>query len=67
MISKKNLNRLTFAHVKMNSIRNKFGMPASQVKDNADVIMISKTKLDDTFVVNQFFLTVLANPSALIP
>ena len=51
----------------MNSIRNKFGMPASQVKDNADVIMISETKLDDTFVVNQFFLTVLANLSALIP
>ena len=35
---------------------------ASQVKDNADAVMISETKLDDTFPVDK----VLANPSELI-
>lgn len=29
-------------------------MLASQVKGNADVVMISETKLDDTFPVDQF-------------
>ena len=29
-------------------------MPASQVEGNADVVMISETKLDGTFPVDQF-------------
>ena len=29
-------------------------MPASQIEGNADVIMISETKLNDTFPVDQF-------------
>ena len=34
----------------------------SQVKGNADVIMISETKLDDTFPVDQFVLEGCSKP-----
>ena len=53
VIRKNNLNRFIFAHIDINSIRNKFNMLFLQVKGNADVIMISKRKLDDTFPVDQ--------------
>ena len=41
-IRKNNLNRLILTHTNINSIRNKFNMLASQVKGNADVVMISE-------------------------
>ena len=53
---KNNLNRLIFAHININSRGNKFDILASYVKRNADVIMISETKLDDTFLVDLFVL-----------
>ena len=60
VIRKNNLNRLIFVHININSIRNKFHMLASQVEGNADVVMISETKLDDTFPVDQFVLEVFS-------
>ena len=41
-------------------------MLASEVKDNANVIMISETKLDDIFRVHQFILEGFGNLSELI-
>ena len=67
MIRKNNLNRLVFAHNNINSISIKLDILASQVKGNADVIMISETKLDDAFFVDQFDLEgFIANFSELI-
>ena len=67
VIRKNNLSRLLFAHININSIRIKFDILASQVKGNADVIMISETKLDDTFPVDQFALKgFIVNSSELI-
>ena len=67
VIRKNNLNRLIFAQNNINSISIKPDILASQVKGNADVIMISKTKLDDTFLVEQFDLEgFIANSSELI-
>ena len=37
-------------------------MLASKVKGNADVVMISKTKLDDTFPVDHFVLEGFSKP-----
>ena len=37
-------------------------MLASQVKSNANVIMISETKLDDAFSVDQFVLECFSKP-----
>ena len=62
VIRKNKLNRLIFAHININSIRKKFDMLASQVKGNADVVMISKTKLHDTFPVDQFVLKGFSQP-----
>ena len=38
----------------MNSIRNKFDMLFSMVKDNIDILMVSETKLDSSFPQAQF-------------
>ena len=61
-IRKNNLNRLIFAYINSNSIRNKFDVLASQVKGNADVVIVSETKLDGTFPVDQFVLERFSNP-----
>ena len=69
VIRKNNLNRLIFARININFMRNKFDKLASQVKGNTDVVMISETKLDGTFPGSleiNLFLRVLANPSELI-
>ena len=42
----KNPNRLIFAHLNINSLRNKFDLLANIVKDKTDILMISETKLD---------------------
>ena len=48
-IRKDNLNKLIFAHLNINSIRNKFDSLADIIKDNIDILMISETKVDDSF------------------
>ena len=60
VIRKNNLNSLIFAHTNINSIRNKFEMLTSQVKGN--VVMISETKLDDAFSIDQFVLECFSKP-----
>ena len=44
-----NLNKLVFAHLNINSIRNKFEHLSEQVSGNIDVLMISETKIDEFF------------------
>ena len=46
-----NLNKLIFAHLNINSIRNKLEELISQVKGTVDVLMISETKIDDSFSI----------------
>ena len=41
-----NLNKLIFAHLNINSIRNKFELLSEQIKGNVDLPMISETKID---------------------
>ena len=45
------MNKLIFAHLNINSIRNKFEELISQVKGTADVLMISETNIDDSFPI----------------
>ena len=47
-----NINRFTFGHVNVNSLRTKF--VSEQVKDSVDILMVSETKLDDSFAEFQF-------------
>ena len=64
-IRKDNLNKLIFAHLNINSIRNKFDSLADIIKDNIDILMISETKEDDSFSDGQFFLDGFGTPSRL--
>ena len=62
---KDNLNKLIFALLNINSIRNKFELPSEQVKGYVDVLMISETKIDDSFPVGQFLIEGFCTPYRL--
>ena len=49
----------------LNSIRNKFELLKDQIKGNIDILMISKTKIDDTFPHSQFFIEGFSTPYRL--
>ena len=51
-----NLNKPNFAHLNINSIRNKFDSSDDIIKDNIELVMISETKVDNTLLDGQFFL-----------
>ena len=51
-----NTNRLVMGHLNINSLRNKFEALKCIVKDNLDILIISETKLDESFPKNQFSL-----------
>ena len=50
----KNLNRIVLAYLNFDSLRNKFDLPADQVKGKFDVLVISETKLDGSFPAVNF-------------
>ena len=50
------MNKVVVGHLNINSIRNKFDFLAHQVQGNIDILMISETKLDESFPLGQFLL-----------
>ena len=64
-IHKDDLNELIFAHLNINSNCNKFESLADIIKDNIDILMISETKLDDSFSDGLFFLDDFGTPFGL--
>ena len=58
-------DRPIFAPININSIRNKFQFLVSQVINNADVLLVSETKLDDFFRMAQFLLDGFSKPYRL--
>ena len=50
-----NANKLIFAHLNINYIRNKSEFLATQVKGKIDVLMNSETKIDESFPKGDFF------------
>ena len=61
----KNVNKLIIAHLNINSLRNKFEFLISLIKDNIDVLMISETKLDESFPISQFMINGFSAPFLL--
>ena len=59
------LNRLIFASLNINSIRNKFIMLADLVRGNVDVLFICETKIDQTFPSSQFVIPGFTTPYRL--
>ena len=61
----KNFNKLIIAHLNINSLRNKFEFLISLIDDNIDILMISETKLDQSFPINQFMIKGFSAPFCL--
>ena len=57
-----NLHRIIIAQVNINSIRNKFEALINGVRGNVDILMISETKIDDSFLLTQFLIEVFIIP-----
>ena len=57
-----NVTRVVIGHININSIRNKFDMLSSMVKDSIDILMVSETKLDSSFPQAQFRMEGYALP-----
>ena len=51
-----NLYKLDFAHLTINSISNKFELLSEQVRGNVDFLMVSETKIDDSFPIGNFLI-----------
>ena len=60
-----NLNKLVFAHLNINSIRNKFELLSEQVRGNVDVLTVSETKIDDSFPIGNFLIYGFSPPYRL--
>ena len=52
----RNINRLVIAQLNINSIRNKFDALRILIQGNLDVIIITETKLDESFPTEQFYI-----------
>ena len=64
-LRRKNLNRVILAQLNINSIRNKFDLLAEGIKGKVDVLMISETKIDETFPSRQFCIEEFTPPYRL--
>ena len=65
MIRTKNPNRIVLAHLNIFSLRNKFDIIIDQISGNVDVMVISETKLDDSFPESQFKIPGYSSPFRL--
>ena len=60
-----NSDKFIFPHININSIRNRFEFLSTRVKDNIDVLMVSKTKIDNSFPVGNFVIDGFCTPYRL--
>ena len=61
----KNLNRIVLAHLNINSLRKKFNILTNQITGNVGVMVISETKLKDSFPASQFKIPGYSSPFRL--
>ena len=57
-----NLNKLIFANLNINSIRNKFESVVKDISSNVDLLILSETKIDDSFPKGQFLIKGFDDP-----
>ena len=60
-----NPHRIIIHHLNINSIRNKFESLVRFVGNNLDILMVSETKIDDTFLKSQFLIEGFSKPFRL--
>ena len=61
-----NMNKVIFGYLNINSLRYKFDLFSEQVKDSIDILMVSETKLDDSFPEAQFLVKGFHSPFRFI-
>ena len=61
-IRKRSLNKLVVAHLNINSLRLKFDSLVQKITGNVDILMISETKLDNSFPEGQFLIEGYSEP-----
>ena len=59
------LNRIFIAHLNINSLRNKFEILKEATANKVDILLISETKLDSSFPLNQFHIDGFTTPYRL--
>ena len=59
------MNKLIFAHLNINSIRNKFEVLDTQVNGKIDILMISESKADENFLTEHFLIQGFSTPYRL--
>ena len=50
----KHVNKLIIVHLNINSLRNKFEFLVEFIRGKVDILMISETKIDESFPLGQF-------------
>ena len=60
-----NPTRLIIANININSVRNKIEMLKETITDKTNILLISETKLDRSFPVNQFLIDGFSPPYRL--
>ena len=58
------MDRLIIGHININFLQNKFDALKSIVQGKVDVFVISETKIDESFPVNQFLMEGYTTPTA---
>ena len=53
---RKNMHKIVLEQINMKSIRNKFDPLTAAVAGNIDILLITETKMDSTFPLNQFYV-----------
>ena len=61
----KNMDRPIISCININFLENKFEPLKSIITDNVDILLVSETKLDDTFPLNQFEIEGYSIPKRL--
>ena len=61
-VRKDDINNVIIAHLNINSLRNKINFLSEKEKGNIDILMVSETKLDDTFPEEEFLIEGFGTP-----
>ena len=64
-LCKDNLDKLIFAHLNINSVRNKFDYLFEQIRGNVDILLVLETKIDDSFPQGLFVVDSFSAPYRL--
>ena len=60
-----NIDKIIISHLNINSVRNKFDHLVDLIMGNIDILLISETKIDDSFPTNQFQIKSFSLPYRL--